>query len=58
MHKEKIAVLDFSRGEVIISDISEREEASDFFARKGIRKDDVQWMRGDLKIIVENETKD
>ena len=53
---EKIAILDFSRGEVIISDISEREDASTFFARKGIREKDIQWMRGNLKIIMENET--
>lgn len=55
---EKIAILDFSTGEVYVYPISEREEASDFFKRKGFRESDVSWMRGNLKIHIEDEAKD
>ena len=52
---EKIAILDYSTGEVRICTISQREEAEDFFTRKGLRTTDIAWMRGDLQIYVENE---
>ena len=52
---EKIAIIDFSRGEVYVFPISQREEASDFFKRKGFNEEDLQWIRGDLKINIENE---
>lgn len=55
MKIEKIAVLNFVNGEVLISSLSEREDIESFFQRKGLRSEDVQWMRGDLKIIIENE---
>ena len=44
---EKIAILDYS--------ISEREEAEHFFKRKGFRESDIQWMRGNIKVHIENE---
>ena len=50
---EKIAILDYTTGKVIISTISQREEASDFFERKGLKEDDIEWMRGDIQILVE-----
>ena len=52
---EKIAILDFSTGDVIISPISEREEAEEFFKRKGLRESDIQWMRGNIRVCIENE---
>ena len=52
---EKIAILDFSCGEVFVFPISEREESEHFFARKGFRESDIQWMRGDIKVHIENE---
>ena len=55
---EKIAILDFSTGKVHVCPISEREEASDFFKRKGFRESDVSWMKGNLKIHIEDEVKD
>jgi len=55
---EKIAILDFSRAEVLIVPISQREDAEDFFNRKGIDSSNVQWMRGDFKILVEDGIKD
>lgn len=51
---EKIAILDFSTGEVFIYSISEREEAEHFFKRKGFRESDIQWMRGNIKIHIED----
>lgn len=53
--KEKIAILDFSTGEVFIYPISEREESEHFFKRKGFRESDIQWMRGNIKVYIENE---
>lgn len=53
--QERIAILDFSTGEVFIYPVSQREEASDFFKRKGFRESDIQWMRGDLNIHIEDE---
>lgn len=52
---EKIAILDFSCGEVFIFPISEREESEHFFARKGFRESDIQWMRGNIKVHIEDE---
>lgn len=52
---EKIAILDFSCGEVFVFPISEREESEHFFARKGFRESDIQWMRGNIKVHIENE---
>ena len=52
---EKIAILDFSCGEVFIFPISEREDSEHFFKRKGFRESDIQWMRGDIKVHTENE---
>lgn len=52
---EKIAILDFSTGEVFIYSISEREESEHFFKRKGFRESDIQWMRGNIKVHIENE---
>ena len=51
---EKIAILDFSCGEVFVYSISEREDSEHFFARKGFREADIQWMRGDIKIHIED----
>lgn len=51
---EKIAILDFSTGEVFVYSISEREESEHFFARKGFREADIQWMRGNIKIHIED----
>ena len=51
---EKIAILDFSCGEVFVYPISEREESEHFFARKGFRESEIQWMRGDIKVHIEN----
>ena len=56
--QEKIAILDFSTGEVFICPISEKEDTEHFFKRKGFRESDVQWMRGNIKIRIENETED
>lgn len=56
MAQEKIAILDFSTGEVFVFPISEREESEHFFKRKGFREPDIQWMRGNIKIHIENET--
>lgn len=53
--KEKIAILDFSTGEVFVYTISEREEAEHFFKRKGFRESDIQWMRGNIKVHIEDE---
>lgn len=55
MKVEKIAILNFANGEVLISSITEREDTEEFCKRKGINYDDIQWMRGDLKIIIEDE---
>lgn len=56
---EKIVILDFSCGEVFIYPISEREESEHFFARKGFKESEIQWMRGDIKVHIENgETTD
>ena len=52
---EKIAILDFSCGEVFVYPISEREDSEHFFARKGFRESDIQWMRGNIKVHIENE---
>lgn len=52
---EKIAILDFSCGEVFIYPISEREESEHFLERKGFKESEVQWMRGDIKVHIENE---
>ena len=52
---EKIAILDFSTGEVFIYPISEREESEHFFKRKSFRESDIQWMRGNIKVHIENE---
>lgn len=52
---EKIAILDFSCGEVFVYSISEREESEHFLTRKGFREADIQWMRGDIKIHIEDE---
>lgn len=54
MKPETIAILNFTTGEVIISKLSEREDANAFFERKGLNADELQWMRGDLKVIIEN----
>lgn len=51
---EKIAILDFSTGEVFVYPISEREESEHFFARKGFREADIQWMRGNIKVHIED----
>ena len=51
---EKIAILDFSCGEVFVYSISEREESEHFFARKGFKESEIQWMRGDIKIHIED----
>lgn len=51
---EKIAILDFSCGEVFIYSISEREESEHFFARKGFKESEIQWMRGDIKVHIED----
>ena len=51
---EKIAILDFSCGEVFVYPISEREESEHFFARKGFRESEIQWMRGEIKVHIEN----
>lgn len=56
--QEKIAILDFSTGEVFVFPISEREESEHFFERKGFKESEIQWMRGNIKVIIENETKD
>lgn len=53
--KEKIAILDFSTGKVHVYPISQREEARDFFNRKGFREEDIEWIRGDLEICIEKE---
>lgn len=55
---EKIAILDFSTGEVLIYPISQREDSQDFFKRKGLRESDIQWMRGDIKVFIANEDED
>lgn len=55
MATEKIAILDFSSGKVFVYTISQREEASDFFARKGFNESEIEWMRGDLEIYIEKE---
>lgn len=51
---EKIAILDFSTGEVFVYPISEREESEHFFARKGFRESDIQWMRGNIKVHIKD----
>ena len=51
---EKIAILDFSCGEVFVYYISEREESEHFFARKGFKESEIQWMRGNIKIHIED----
>lgn len=58
MVQEKIAILDFSTGEVFVFPISEKEETEHFFKRKGFREPDIQWMRGNIKIYIEDEVKD
>lgn len=58
MKQERIAILDFSTGEVLIFPISKREESEHFFKRKGFRESDIQWMRGNIKIHIEDEAKD
>ena len=58
MIQEKIAILDFSTGEVFVFLISEREETEHFFKRKGFRESDIQWIRGNIKIYIEDEVKD
>lgn len=55
---EKIAILDFSTGEVFIYSISEREDSEHFFKRKGFRESDIQWMRGNIKVRIENGEED
>jgi hypothetical protein len=55
MHTEKIVILDFSTGEVFVYPISKEEDTNDFFSRKGFRESDIQWMRGDIKINIEDE---
>lgn len=52
---ERIAILDFSCGEVFVYPISEREESEHFLSRKGFREADIQWMRGDIKVHIEDE---
>ncbi len=54
--QEKIAILDFSTGEVFIFPISEREDSEHFFKRKGFKESEIQWMRGNIRIHIENET--
>ena len=56
--KERIAILDFSTAKVFVFPISMREEASSFLSRKGFREEDIQWMRGDIEICIEDETED
>ena len=56
--KEKIVILDFSTGEVFVYSISEREEASDFIERKGFRESDIQWMRGNIKVHIDEDETD
>ena len=51
---EKIVILDFSCGEVFVYPISEREEAEHFFKRKGFNESNIQWMRGDIKVHIED----
>ena len=53
---EKIAIIDFSKGELYVFPISQREEAKDFFKRKGFNESDLTWIRGDIKVNIENET--
>ena len=57
-HKEKIVILDFSRGEAFVCAISEKEETSTFLERRGFRENDIQWIRGNLNIYIEDEAKD
>ena len=52
---ERIAILDFSCEEVFVYPISEREESEHFLSRKGFREADIQWMRGDIKVHIEDE---
>ena len=56
--QEKIAILDFSTGEVFVFPISEREDSEHFFKRKGFKESEIQWMRGNIRVIIENETED
>ena len=58
MSREGIAILDFSTGEVFVFPISEREESEHFFKRKGFKESEIQWMRGNIRVIIENETED
>lgn len=50
-----MAILDFSTGEVFIYPITEREDSEHFFKRKGFRESDIQWMRGNIKVHIEDE---
>lgn len=51
---DKIAILDYSMGEVYIADVPKDEDTHSFFRRKGIRESDVHWMRGDIRIYIDN----
>lgn len=55
---EKIAILDYEEGEVIIANIPKKESARSFMQRKGIgtltNPHNIEWMRGDIKLTIEN----
>ena len=52
---EKIAILDYTTGEVCIYPISENEETSEFLEKKNFRESDIAWMRGKINIYIEDE---
>lgn len=55
---ERIAILDYEEGEVIIASIPKKESARSFMKRKGIgtltNPSNIEWMRGDIKLIIED----
>lgn len=51
---EKIAILNYSTAEVLIASISSLETTKTFLARKGLDSNDVGWMRGNFKILIED----
>lgn len=52
---ERIVILDYSTGEVYISSIPHNEDGEAFIQKKGLDPSQTEWIRGDLKIYIENE---
>lgn len=52
----KIAIIDYSKGEVFVYPINKNEGTDRFLNRKGFNPESIVWIRGNIKVNIEKET--